>query len=581
MDNNRNLYRLAVIAFFAVIAVYANHFNNGFHFDDSHSIVNNIYIKDIGNIPSFFRDSTLSTSLPANQAYRPLVTASTAVDYWLGNGLYPFYFHLSTFVLFIVQGIFMYFLYLKIFDLSYKHERNKYMALFGTVWYLLHPANAETINYILARSDSISTLFVVVAFVAFLYSSRCRRWHLYLIPVALGSLAKPTAIMFGPLLFTYVLLFEEKTDLSGIFLKKNRARLIASMKTASVALGFCVLLFAFIRFMDSPTWVPGGTSRFHYLITQPYVLLHYFITFFLPISLSADTDWTTLGTLLDIRFIIGISFVVVLLYAAVLASKKEKLRPVSFGIFWFFISLIPTSSVIPLAEVMNDHRLFFPYVGLMMSVCWSLYVVFDKVTASHPSRRKLYRMAAIGLVVVCAAYAYGTFERNKVWRTNESLWRDVTEKSPKNGRGLMNYGVALMARADYADAEKYFSEALRLYPNYSTLFINMGILKAATGDPVEAEQYFRNAIAADPANPECYYFYARWLESVKRYDEAVQYLDNTLKLSSAHMNARYLLMAIFSERNEFGNLKVLAEQTLRIVPGDKQSAQYLSVLKIE
>ena len=82
------------------------------------------------------------------------------------------------------------------------------------------------------------------------------------------------------------------------------------------------------------------------------------------------------------------------------------------------------------------------------------------------------------------AYAYGTCERNNVWHEpNESLWRDVTEKSPKNGRGLMNYGLALMARADYAGAEKYFSDALRLTPNYSYLFINMGILKAATGKP--------------------------------------------------------------------------------------------------
>ena len=581
MGNNRNLYRLAVIALLAVIAAYANHFHNGFHFDDSHSIVNNIYIKDIGNIPSFFRDSTLSTSLPANQAYRPLVTASTAVDYWLGNGLYPFYFHLSTFVLFIAQGILMYFLYLKIFDLSYKQERNKYLALFGAVWYLLHPANAETINYILARSDSISTLFVVLAFVLFLYSSRCRRWHLYLIPVALGSLAKPTAIMFGPLLFTYVLLFEEKTDLTGIFLKKNRARLIGSMKTTSVALGFCVLLFAFIRSMDSPTWVPGGISRFHYLITQPYVLLHYFTTFFLPLSLSADTDWTTLATLLDARFIIGISFVVVLLYTALATSKSEKLRPISFGILWFFISLAPTSSIIPLAEVMNDHRLFFPYVGLMMSVCWSLSVLFDKVAVSHRTKKKLSRATVVIIFAVLATSAFGTWERNNVWHTEESLWRDVTEKSPKNGRGLMNYGLALMGKADYAGAEKYFTDAMRLTPNYSYLFINMGILKAATGRSAEAEQYFRDAIVADPNNPECYYFYARWLKSLKRYDEAVLNLDKTLALSSAHMNARYLLMAIFSERNEFGNLKELAEQTLRIVPGDKQSAQYLSVLKIE
>src|SRR5690606_19319473 len=83
------------------------------------------------------------------------------------------------------------------------------------------------------------------------------------------------------------------------------------------------------------------------------------------------------------------------------------------------------------------------------------------------------------LVLFLSANAYGVYQRNKVWKDDLSLWKDVTLKSPKNGRGLMNYGLALMARADYAGAERYFEKALVLNPNYGTLHINLGILKAA------------------------------------------------------------------------------------------------------
>ena len=40
----------------------------------------------------------------------------------------------------------------------------------------------------------------------------------------------------------------------------------------------------------------------------------------------------------------------------------------TFGLLWFVIALAPTSSFIPLAEVMNDHRMYFPYVGLVLAV---------------------------------------------------------------------------------------------------------------------------------------------------------------------------------------------------------------------
>ncbi len=57
-----------------LLAAYANHFQNSFHFDDAHTIVNNASIREVRNIPLFFRDATAFSSLPSNQSYRPLAT---------------------------------------------------------------------------------------------------------------------------------------------------------------------------------------------------------------------------------------------------------------------------------------------------------------------------------------------------------------------------------------------------------------------------------------------------------------------------------------------------------------------------
>ncbi len=47
----------ALILILGVCAlVYSNSLENSFHYDDEHSIQNNIHIRDLGNIPTFFVD---------------------------------------------------------------------------------------------------------------------------------------------------------------------------------------------------------------------------------------------------------------------------------------------------------------------------------------------------------------------------------------------------------------------------------------------------------------------------------------------------------------------------------------------
>src|SRR5205807_3373123 len=76
----------------AVLAAYANHFENGFHFDDGHTIVQNPYIRSLRNIPRFFTGAAPFSSDPGNNIYRPIVSTSLAIDYWLSRGLQPLWF---------------------------------------------------------------------------------------------------------------------------------------------------------------------------------------------------------------------------------------------------------------------------------------------------------------------------------------------------------------------------------------------------------------------------------------------------------------------------------------------------------
>jgi len=555
---------------------YSNHFNNAFHFDDFHTVVNNAYIRDIHNIPLFFKDGTTSSILPANQSYRPIVTTSLAIDYWLGNGYNLFYFHLSMFLLFVAQGVGMVFIFKKIFDFADSNSNNIYAAIIGASWYLLHPAMAETVNYIIARSDMISTFFVVIALLLYIYSPFCRKTGLYLIAIVIGALAKPTAVMFAPILLIYILLFEENVSLTSIFKRDQFYKTLNGLKKSLPAFIVCALVYLIIDRLTPKTWVPGGASAFNYLITQPYVVLHYFYMLFFPVQLSVDTDWKPLSTIWDIRFFVGCIFILALLATAFITSKKEKLKPISFGIWWFLLALIPTSSIIPLAEVLNDHRMYFPFIGLVLSVCWTIRIL---VYEYLPKTKFIW--ATLVIIATLGAYAYGTYQRNEVWHSEDSLWHDAVIKSPKNGRALMNYGVVKMGENDLAAANICFINAAILSPGYAVIYTNLGILNEAKGDTTAANKYFKTSIFIDSHNADTYYFYGKFFYDEVELKKAVIMLTYAVQLSPGNLRSRLLLMDIYQSTENWVALQQLAQGSAMLFPQNTDVAEYvkLAILK--
>ena len=529
---------LGLIALMLVLTciTYSNHFKNPFNFDDAHTIVTNQWIRDIHNIPLFFKDATTTSSLPANQAYRPGLTTLNAIDYWLSGGTgepKPFQFHVTIFTSFLLLGILLVLFFLQIFNTVSKHSSNPYFAVFGASFFLLHAANAETINYIIARSDSFSTLMIVLAFVLYQYSRFAQKTFLFLLPIVVGFFVKEPAVMFGPLLLLYMLEFEWDGKLNDLPLKK-----ILLFVLPAFVLG--AFLFLYAQSNTPETWTSGGGDRWYYLQTQFFVVVHYVNNFILPLNLSADTDWTLLKNPFDDRVLIGVIFILFTLFIAYKTWVKKDWRPVSFGILWFYAALMPTSSFFPFAEVLNDHRVFFPYIGLCLASAWTLRMLFVQLE----SKRLTKPVVVAGAAIFLGAHAYGAHQRCKVWNSAETLWQDVTVKSPNNARGLMNYANALMAKGDYANAEVYFEKAKTLWPQYSYVYINLGVLKGATGHPDEAEANFKKSIEFNPKNPECYSYFGNFLLQRGRFGEALDITKRGLTVSPNHVGLNNLAASL-------------------------------------
>lgn len=528
----------------AVILTYSNHFNNSFHFDDSHTIENNVFIRDLKHIPKFFTDATTFSSNPANQSYRPVVSATLAVGYWLSGDGSPFFFHLQNFWGLFLYTLLFFFFALKIFNAFHPSPSNRYLALFSAALFSLHPLTAETVNYIISRSDILSSVGVMAGMVIWLYFPQKRKFGFYLFPVIIGMLAKPSAAMFAPILFFTEWLMNKKESGSKSTIKSREnsgfrfaQQFINPTISALPAFIVCGLLYLFIDHMTPKTWVAGGTSLWNYLITQPYVILLYLRNTILPTHLTADTDLSAFSSLADMKVILGFIVVLSILAALIFRLKDKKWIPFVLGMTWFLLALLPTS-VIPLAEVMNDHRMFFPLPGLIMALVWSVHIKYDNLL------KRAGKLIPALCLLLLAALAYGTHQRNKVWATEETLWKDVTEKSPRNGRGLMNYGLTLMAKGDLNGALGYFNEAKQFTPSYSILFVNIAIANHSLGNMAEAENNFRIALDLAPNNPECNFYYARFLFLTNRIPQAKPYLLKTLTLSPAHLGANKLVLQI-------------------------------------
>lgn len=565
--------------FIGVLFAYQKSYDNQFHFDDSHTIVENAWIQDLSNIPDFFtKGAETFSNLPANQVYRPIVTTSVAIDYALaqkfyGNGFDTHTYHYSMMFFFFGLLILMYFFQIKLFQQIQNHDYVWFAAMAGTAIFAFHTVVAETMNYIISRSDLISTFFVMLAFVLFQYFPKHRKYGFFLIPFLLALLTKNSAAMFIPMLMIYYYLFEYR-GLPDREKKSIRNSLLMQAITLVIVM---IAGTYFTLAMQGEQFSPSNFSRWSYLITMPIVSAHYFVSFFIPYHLSADTDWTVLQSIFDLRFFAGITFVIFLLFIAWKWHSKVHFKIFSFSILWFFVVLAPTSSLVPLAEVLNDHRMFFPFVGLSFSFGYALLWFYKKYENRIQKPFVLKISLLFFLIVIYVSHIYGVRQRTEVWDNAHSLWKDVTIKSPNNGRGLMNFGLELMREGRYDQAMHYYRKAYAISPNYSYLNTNMAICFASQNRLDSAEFYYKRAVTFGSYSHLTHFYFARFLHQFGRYNEAQTELSRSLRISQYYLPAVYLQLQIYTDLENWEMLSSYLQKLSNVFPKDETLGYYKKI----
>jgi tetratricopeptide (TPR) repeat protein len=567
--------RVQLIFLLLVLLAYANSFHNGFHFDDFHTIVDNPAIRSLHNLPRFFTDTATFSVLPANRTYRPIVSSTLALDYALGRGYNPLWFHLGTFALFLLLLLLLEELALRLFTLSAPTESsvNRWLALLTAAWFGLHPAMAETVNYIIQRGDLYCTLGVFAAFVLFTRYPSLRRTGLYLIPLALALLSKPPAAVFPVLLLFYLYFFEQK----------GRHRLRRSLFATLPSVALVSALVALQAAMTPKTFAPSTIPFWQYALTQPFVWMRYCGQFFLPLHLNIDTDLAPFTTP-NARALLGFVFLLGFLATIALTARQRRTYPIAYGLLWFLLTQLPTS-LFPLSEVENDHRMFFSFPGLMWAVVWAAWLTLQRFTHTESRKRTLTTALAVS-VALLLAYGIGVHQRNKVWLNEESLWRDDVAKSPHNGRGWMIFGLTQMSKGDYTQALNDFHRAERYTPRYPTLTVNLGVVNAAIADNLaptaaapytaEAIRYFQRAIALAPADDVPHTFYGQWLLQHHQTQLAIDQLRLAVTLNPARLMQREELLSAYSEAGDITAALQAAHALLAIDPTNTTARQCLA-----
>jgi tetratricopeptide (TPR) repeat protein len=167
-----------------------------------------------------------------------------------------------------------------------------------------------------------------------------------------------------------------------------------------------------------------------------------------PLSLSLLEPPSTILSILVIVIAVGLSF-----------YYRKTFPVITFGIIWFFINLTIESTIVPL-ELMFDHRMYLPSLGIIMAIVEAIRLASSRITICP--RRELNKMGWAALGIVCAGLCLLTFARNEDWKNIISINRDAVEKAPKNPRAHANYAVALHRVGKYQDAIKEARKAIEL-----------------------------------------------------------------------------------------------------------------------
>jgi tetratricopeptide (TPR) repeat protein len=526
---------------------YSNSFDCSFHFDDTPNIEDNITIRNLSNVKAWW------VFYPS----RPIGYLSFALDYHF-HKLDVWGYHLVNLGIHIINAVLVWWLVMltmatPVMKAQPISRHKGAMALFTALLFVSHPLATQSVTYIVQRLASLATLFYLLS-LALYVKGRVRegnkdtRVYFYyagsVLCAILGMLTKEIVFTLPFALVLYEFSFI-RTDTWKFDLKDRGVQIPVIILVIFVALFF--LNFSFEIFNSIPPLLNQGydypiTAR-EYLLTQFSVILTYIRLFILPVNQNMDYDYPISHSLLEWHTLFGLLSLVGIFVAAIFLVRRYRL--ISFGIFWFFLTFSVESSVIPISQnVIFEHRTYLPSIGFFLALTGVVfYFIWDR-----------YRQVSVGvLVLLVLTNAVLTYERNKVWKSEYSLWADCLKKSPNKPRPLCNYGKALADAGNASEALTYYDKAIKLNPQFYDVYYNRGNAKTKLGDDLGAIADYEETLRINPYYANAHYNLGNALARQGNMTEAVVQFEEAVRIrprSAEYQNNLGYVLALLGKEDE-------------------------------
>ncbi len=497
------------------LLAFAPSLSNPFLFDDVTILAKNQWLT-FNHLPAFFR-SFVHTSTLQFPGYRPLVMSTFVFENeWFG--LAPEVFRLTNILLHALMAFLVFFFAQNILFRSLPNKGR--WSLLAALIFCLHPVQTNVISLIWKRTDllvALGILGALLSFDAFVRTSdrtRLLYWFVGLICSLVAFLSKEISLLLFPLLILFDLFFW-KPQLNA------KKRILLYLPILVFSLAYAWILFKILPHTLKPMRMAGmehipsalQLSSLDYLSVQISAWFEYARLAIWPHPLEVFHPLPTSELWLHTSFWMGLLFLGFVCGGTLAFFKNH--RPISFSLLWFFLLLLPASSIFPLALPFDEDRLYLPLMGFSILLTYLSFQTFSFFSSyKTKSFRSIYKGALILLVCV---YVLLAWSRLFEWKSGLSLWASNVSAYPEDPRPWVQLGIS------YAQEEKEFQKAY---------------------------QAFQHALILDPEFGSAHYFYGEALMKAGQFEKARVPLHRALRLNALRPKALNLLGTSHLKTNE-------------------------------
>ncbi|MBL8013433.1 MAG: tetratricopeptide repeat protein [Candidatus Omnitrophica bacterium] len=561
------------------LTVYAQTFNDPFHFDDTVTIVENRAVHYLPDWSRTFQE------IAAFQPSRFVTNLTFALNYYF-HRLDVFGYHLINVLIHVLNGFLVWEFGRRLCCLSCnfvpdvysrkksfakkkanfqgsKETAGEIPAFLSALLFVVHPVNTQAVAYISQRSESLAALFYLSSVCCYLKArtSDFRRNIYFAGAVVCGLLAtfsKETAVTLPLMIIVVELVFFSNN-------KVSRAEFPRTVVFALLTLAFLLAVPAAFHFQYLQKLFTPYYSQSHlgdvltlptYLMTQINVFAVFLKLTFVPIGLNLDHDFPMVRSIFEPVVFLNLCLLSAILYGAWRLRRKHPM--LTFAVVWFFVTL--SSNLVPRAHVFFEHKLYLALIGFIPAFAIGL---------STFTKRSTYLTSFLMCVVFI--FTALTCLRNRVWESEISLWENVRTQSPQKARVNLSLGTAYAENEDYDKAILFLTKAMGLMKDPYLPYLNRGAVYVKMKNDDLAVEDFNRALEINPQGLNAYINRGEVFARRKDYSSALADFQKAIAIDETFAPGYKMRGRIFEAMGEFPRALDDYNRALHWEPADGQT----------